>query len=64
MVAVEFIHDGWIRRSVGAKGVILRRNPEHVERCVRAIRNRYEDEVEITYEQKSKVVPLQLKRKV
>jgi hypothetical protein len=51
MNQVELIFDGWTRRYIGSKGVILRRNPEHIERCIRAIRNRHEDEVEIRIEE-------------
>lgn len=42
--AVDIIHDGWTRRHVGPKGVLLRRNPEHIQRVLRAIEQRVERE--------------------
>jgi len=42
MVAVELAIDGWTRRHVGPKGVLLRRNPDHIHRCIEAIHRRYE----------------------
>lgn len=36
------IEDGWTRRHVGAKGILLRRNPAHIHRVLEAIHRRYE----------------------
>ena len=40
IVEIEF--DGWTRRYVGPKGILLRRNPEHIQRAIDAIHRRYE----------------------
>jgi hypothetical protein len=50
---VEPVIDGWTSRYVGSKGVTLRTNPEHINRCVRAIINRFDQETEITIEETS-----------
>lgn len=43
--AAEIKDDGWTRRHVGPKGVLLRRNPEHIQRVLRAIEQRVERDV-------------------
>jgi hypothetical protein len=43
--------DGFSRRYIGPKGVLLRRNPEHIERTISAIRQRFDNETEITIEE-------------
>lgn len=49
--------DGWCRKHIG--DVMLRQNFEHINRCVSAIRNRWDNETEITIEQpRAKVVQL------
>lgn len=47
MVAVEIVCDGWTRRHIG--DVLLRRNPDHIQRVLDAIRRRHDNEVELRY---------------
>ncbi len=50
MHSMEIICDGWSRRHVGAKGIIVRKNHEHIYRAIEAIRRRYDREVEVSFE--------------
>lgn len=39
--------DGFTSRHVG-RGIVLRKNPEHIARCIAAIHNRWDNEATIT----------------
>ena len=55
---ILILHDGWTREYRG-RGVILRTNPEHIQRVRMAIRNRYDLETEITITEADNVVKLE-----
>ncbi|MFL6728084.1 MAG: hypothetical protein ACJ8FS_16455 [Sphingomicrobium sp.] len=48
---VEIVWDGWTCRHIGSKGVLLRRNIEHIARCREAVIRRYDRETEVRFEQ-------------
>lgn len=71
MVGVELSFDGWTRKYIGSRGVILRKNPDHIRLCITAIQLRRENEIEIRYEEQEieihnlrgsgRVIPLETK---